>query len=122
MIRRFAACLSLLTGLLTGLILFAATPATAAEPPAETPAAIAGDEAHLASYRHKADAERGWKVLSEAYSSVLYFHPVIREVDLPGKGHFFRLFADGDQVMVESLCRSMHERKLYCVLMPQPSP
>jgi|GEM_PF-2238068 len=90
----------------------------ATAPAATTPAPTT--EAHLASYRHRADAERGWKVLTEAYSSVLYFHAAIREVDLPGKGkgHYFRLFADGDQEMMGSLCKSMHERKLYCVLMP----
>lgn len=77
-------------------------------------------EAHLASYRHKADAERGWKVLSESYSSVLYFRAAIREVDLPGKGmgHFFRLYADGEPDMLQSLCRSMQARKLYCVIHP----
>lgn len=79
-------------------------------------------EAHLASYRHKADAERGWKVLTEAYSSILYFHPAIREVDLPGKGHYFRLFASGDQQVMASLCQSMHEKKLYCVMMPAGTP
>jgi hypothetical protein len=94
--------------------------------PAETPAAAPAPshEAHLASYRRMADAERGWKVLTDAYSSVLYFHPAIREVDLPGKnmGHFFRLFAAGDQEMMTSLCKSMHEKKLYCVIMPAGKP
>jgi hypothetical protein len=74
--------------------------------------------AHLASYRSKATAERGWRILADAYSSVLYFHPVIREVDLPGKGHFFRLYADGDQQLLVSLCDSMRQRALYCVLHP----
>ncbi|HVI51688.1 MAG TPA: hypothetical protein VM661_10795 [Candidatus Sulfotelmatobacter sp.] len=108
MTRRIAACLLVFLGL---------SPALRAE---ETSTSAPTFEAHLASYRHKADAERGWKVLSDSYSSVLYFHAAIREVDLPGKGkgHYFRLFADGDQDMMESLCKSMHERKLYCVLMP----
>jgi len=92
----------------------------------EAPAAHTGRtfEAHLASYRRKSDAERGWKVLTAEYSSILYFHPAIREVDLPGKnmGHFFRLFASGDQDVMASLCKSMHEKKLYCVNMPAGTP
>ncbi|HLN25225.1 MAG TPA: hypothetical protein VK558_14730 [Patescibacteria group bacterium] len=78
-------------------------------------------EAHLASYKSKAAAERGWTVLTDSYSSVLYFHPTIREVDLPGKGHYFRLYAEGDQDMMATLCRSMaaHKpHKLDCTLRP----
>ena len=102
----------------------ALTSPAVAEPAAATHAAGPTHEAHLASYRRKADADRGWKVLTAAYSSVLYFHPAIREVDLPGKnmGHFYRLFAAGDQEVMASLCKSMHEKKLYCVIMPAGTP
>ena len=63
-------------------------------------------------------------MLTAEYSSILYFHPAIREVNLPGKnmGHFFRLFASGDQDVMASLCKSMHEKKLYCVNMPAGTP
>lgn len=131
---RRPAALALTCLLLSSASAYAAEEATPAVPPAEAltapaePAAIhaAGPthEAHLASYRRKADAERGWKVLTAAYSSILYFHPAIREVDLPGKnmGHFYRLFAAGDQEVMASLCKSMHEKKLYCVTMPAGTP
>lgn len=94
-----------------------AAPQASPAPQAKVPT----HEAHLASYRRKSDAERGWKVLTAAYSSILYFTPEIREVDLPGKGHFFRLMASGDQDVMASLCKSMHEKKLYCVYMPIPA-
>ena len=95
-------------------------PAWAEDAPAApaAPATAKTFRAHLASYRHKADADRGWKVLTAQYSSILYFHPGTEEIDLPGKGHFIRLFAEGDQEVMESLCKSMHEHKLYCVMFP----
>jgi len=97
-----------------------AAPAAATPAPAAAPAAapVKLYRAHLASYRHQADADRGWKVLTAQYSSILYFKPGTEEIDLPGKGHFIRLFAEGDQNVMETLCKSMHEHKLYCVMFP----
>jgi hypothetical protein len=131
---RRSAVLALTCLLFSSAAAYAAEEATPAAPPTETPAVSPTEapaahtgrtfEAHLASYRRKSDAERGWKVLTAEYSSILYFHPTIREVDLPGKnmGHFFRLFASGDQDVMASLCKSMHEKKLYCVNMPAGTP
>ena len=96
----------------------AAFAADSAPPELIGPQALAktGDMAsvHLASYRSRDMAEKGWKVLDDHYSGLIYFKPVIREVDLPGKGHFYRLFAEGEPAMIASLCASLKARKLYC--------
>lgn len=84
------------------------------------PAAAAAQQpeayAHLASYRSRESAEKGWRAMTELYSSVLYFQPTFRIVDLAGKGRFFRLYAQGDQALMRLLCDSLRRRKLYCVL------
>lgn len=91
---------------LAAILSFAAT-AAAAEPMAL---------AHLASYKSRDNAERGWRILTDQYSSVLYFKPAMRIVDLDGKGRFFRLYAEGDQELMRMLCASLVQRRLYCVL------
>lgn len=91
------------------LALFAACvgPALSAEPEVM---------AHLASYRSKAGAEKGWRVMAETYSSVLYFEPEVLRIEIVEKGEFFRLYAAGDQELVRMLCGSLNERSLYCAL------
>lgn len=81
----------------------------AATAPAASPAAV-----HIASYKSKATADLGWRVLADHYSGLLYAAPEIREVDLPGKGHFYRLFASGDPDLIKTLCASLKAHKLYC--------
>lgn len=80
-----------------------------AEDVATSPAAV-----HIASYKSKATADLGWRVLTDHYSGLLYAAPEIREVDLPGKGHFYRLFASGDPALMQTLCASLKAHKLYC--------
>lgn len=72
--------------------------------------------AHLASYKVARNADTGWHEIAEGFSSVLYFTPKIVEVDIPGKGHFRRLYATGDQELVRTLCGSMKARRQYCML------
>lgn len=96
--------------LLLSLGLVAAAVPAAAE---QAPAAIM---AHLASYKSRDSAERGWRVLADHYSSVLYFSPQFRIVDLDGKGKFFRLYAEGDEELMRMLCQSLQQRRMYCVL------
>lgn len=72
--------------------------------------------AHLASYKVARNADTGWHDLADGFSSILYFAPKIVEVTLPGKGHFRRLYATGDQELVRTLCGSMKARKQYCML------
>lgn len=72
--------------------------------------------AHLASYRSRAAAERGWHILTDQYSSILYTRAELRIVQLGAKGEWWRVYADGDQTIVRMLCDSMKQRKLYCTL------
>ncbi|MBF0375267.1 MAG: hypothetical protein HQL39_17860 [Alphaproteobacteria bacterium] len=75
-----------------------------------------GVMAHLASYKTISGAEKGWKTLSEGYSSVLYFKPDIKAIDLTAKGQWVRLYAQGDEKMMRLLCASLKEKKQYCEL------
>jgi len=92
------------------------TPPVQADEPVEAEETAPLAQAHLASYRSEADAQRGWQVLTGYYSGLLQLEQAIVEVDLPRKGHFYRLYAVGDQDMVARLCRSLKQRKLACDL------
>lgn len=87
-----------------------------AEKPKEPRSAV-----HLASYRSKKAADRGWVQLRRVYKDALdgLGHEVT-QVDLgPGKGIYYRLKAGplGDKDAAASLCRKLKSRKQYC----QPS-
>ncbi len=101
-----------MTRLITALALAASfAPAAAAAQDAPSPIM-----AHLASYKSRVNAEKGWRVLADQYSSVLYFQPQLRIVDIDGKGQFFRLYAEGDEELMRLLCDSLAQLKRYCVL------
>lgn len=89
----------------------------------ELPGAAIGKGAvalHLASYKNPANAERGWTQLSEANADLLGAQrPIVRRVDLPGKGIFYRLHAGPVASMsdAKALCAALKARNLYCVPM-----
>ena len=75
---------------------------------------------HLASYRRYANAERGWSRLNQLYGDILGgLSPVIREVDLPEKGVFQRLFAGpvASDTQARDLCSRLQARGAYCTVM-----
>ena len=75
---------------------------------------------HLASYRRYANAERGWSRLNQLYSDILSgMSPVIREVNLPEKGVFQRLFAGpvASDTQARDLCSRLQARGAYCAVM-----
>ncbi|MEQ8603940.1 MAG: SPOR domain-containing protein [Marivibrio sp.] len=98
----------------------------AAEPQqsAATPSVVQGAEVadgavalHLASYKQQANAERGWRELSAANSDLLGgTRPIVRRVDVPGKGLFYRLYAGpiADMANARALCTALKARNLYC--------
>jgi tetratricopeptide (TPR) repeat protein len=73
---------------------------------------------HLASYRSRAAAEKGWAALSASHKALLgNYRPFITRVDLgSGKGIYFRLFAGplADTAAANSLCGQLRERRQYC--------
>ncbi len=73
---------------------------------------------HLASYRSRAAAEKGWAALSSSHRELLgSFRPFIARVDLgAGKGVYFRLFAGPlpDTAAANSLCGQLKQRRQYC--------
>ena len=100
-------------------------PATAAAPPPKAPAPEAevtevatGPAVHLASYRSRRQADRGWTILRRSHRSLLEgLRPEVSEVDLgPGKGLFYRLKAGpvASRPAAEALCRALRLRRQYC--------
>ncbi len=73
---------------------------------------------HLASYRSRKAADRGWTQLRRAHQALLgNLSPEITEINLgPGKGIFYRLKAGplNDRAAAESLCGKLKSRRQYC--------
>ncbi|MCW8836838.1 MAG: SPOR domain-containing protein [Rhodospirillales bacterium] len=73
---------------------------------------------HLASFRSRASANRGWAQLRRAHQAVLgSLQPAIQQVDLGrGKGIFYRLMAGPlkSQAEAVSICTNLKRRRQYC--------
>lgn len=103
------------------------SPATPAAETAKTPAAPAKTGAkhtgpqtavHLASYRTRKAADRGWAQLRRSYGDLLgALSPEVAKVNLgPGKGIYYRLKAgpiDG-KAAADNICRQLKARRQYC--------
>ena len=76
--------------------------------------------AHLASLTSKMGAKREWEALSQKYVGLLSgVTGHIKEVNLPRKGRYFRVFAGNFSSLTgaSAFCDVMKERKQYCVPM-----
>lgn len=94
-------------------------PAAAAPPAAKGPAAVKGAAAvHLASYRSRQQADRGWLQIQRAHKEILgKLQPDIAEVNLgAGKGTYFRLKAGplASKEAAADICRQLKQRRQYC--------
>jgi hypothetical protein len=94
-------------------------PAAAAPPAAKGPAAVKGAAAvHLASYRSRQQADRGWQQIQRAHKEILgKLQPDIAEVNLgAGKGTYFRLKAGplANKEAAADICRQLKQRRQYC--------
>jgi len=99
----------------------APAPATAAQQAQPKPAALpAGPQpaVHIASFRSRQAADRGWAQLRRAHRSLLQnLKPEITRVNLGrGKGVFYRLVAGPlkTQADVQRTCRQLKSRRQYC--------
>lgn len=89
--------------------------------PAETgaPVQLSGPQpgVHLASYRSRKDAERGWSQLRRAHKTELSsLQSEITEINLGAKGIFYRLKAGPltDKRAADGLCRQLKQRRQFC--------
>jgi hypothetical protein len=84
---------------------------------AETPDSA---HVHLASYRSKKDAQRGWKSLQKRHNDLLGdLSSRVNEVDLgSGKGVYFRVEAGPlrDKKSAEELCEKLKSRNMFCTV------
>ncbi|NMM44155.1 hypothetical protein HH303_06685 [Rhodospirillaceae bacterium KN72] len=85
---------------------------------AAVPDATSGSVAmHLASYKDPNNAEVGWKQLLAGNRDQLDgLRPIVRKVDIPGKGIFYRLHAGpiASKAQADAMCRTLKARGLYC--------
>ncbi|MEM9495036.1 MAG: SPOR domain-containing protein [Pseudomonadota bacterium] len=72
---------------------------------------------HLASYREIVEAREGWRQLQRENPDELgLLEPRVEEVDLPGKGIFFRLVGGGfsSQAKAGELCGQLKAKGMFC--------
>ncbi len=72
--------------------------------------------AHLASYKQRSRARVGWKRLKRIEGGLGELSRRVRQVDIPGRGRFYRLYAVGDAAKLKLLCQSLVSKDKYCVL------
>lgn len=76
-----------------------------------------GTAVHLASYKDPANAEKGWQALVAGNGDQLTnLRPVIRQVEIPGRGVFYRLHAGplASATAAEAMCQTLTSRGVYC--------
>ncbi len=89
-------------------------------PQSKAPVPSGAVAAHLASYKHRDRARMGWDLLSLDEEGLRDLKPRLRQVDIPGQGRFYRLYAVGDAAKLRGLCKSLVLRDKYCVLSRLP--
>ena len=63
---------------------------------------------YLASYKTEAWAKKGWGILAAQSASLKGLEPVMRSVEIKGKGTFVRLFAAAkDEADGKRLCKEL---------------
>lgn len=81
----------------------------------ETKIPANGTAIHLASYKEIGSAKRGWQVLSDSHKELVSLKPLYVSVDLPGKGHFLRLYGTGrDASSLKTICSEIQAEGAYC--------
>ena len=87
--------------------------------PGTKPRAMGGQAAiHLASYRSRQQADRGWQQIKRAHGEILgNLEPEISEVNLgQGKGTYFRLKVGplADKKAAADMCGKLKQRRQFC--------
>lgn len=98
--------------------------AVAVMPPAPPPAAAPAEAApaagprklvYLASYKTEDWAKKGWGILASHSAGLKTSEPVMKAVDLKGKGKFVRLFAAAkDDAAAKAICKELGKTVAEC--------
>jgi hypothetical protein len=74
---------------------------------------------HLASYRHREQAQEGWRQLQRENPDELgLLEPRIIAVTIPEKGDFLRLIGGGfsSQEKAAALCTNLKQKGVFCTV------
>lgn len=72
---------------------------------------------HIASYKSRAAAENGWQIFMRRHAVELSaLAPVIRQVDVAGKGRFFRLIGASldNRRTAAAICEALKAQGTFC--------
>lgn len=84
--------------------------------PAPEPAKVAPKTlVYLASYKTEAWAKKGWGILASGSPGLKAAEPVMKNVEIKGKGKFVRLFAGvGDDAAGKAVCKELRHQVAEC--------
>jgi len=70
----------------------------------------------LASFKDPKNSDASWAMMRQRYGSLLSgLRKEIRETDLPGRGHYYQLFAAGlDEADAQALCHLIKHKGHWC--------
>ena len=75
---------------------------------------------HLSSEISLEAAKMEWRHLKRRYSMLKALKPKYKALDVPGKGHFVRLYAVGEGGKARWICKELKKKGKYCGIMPVP--
>ena len=75
---------------------------------------------HLSSEISLEAAKMEWRTLTREYSMLKALEPKFQALDVPGKGHFVRLYGVGEGGKARWICKELKAKGHYCGVMPVP--
>ena len=75
---------------------------------------------HLSSEISLEAAKMEWRHLKREYSMLKALKPKYQALDVPGKGHFVRVYAVGEGGKARWICKELKKKGKYCGVMPVP--
>ena len=75
---------------------------------------------HLSSEISPEAAKMEWRRLKREFSMLKQLSPKYHSLDVPGKGHFVRVYAIGEGGKARRICKALKKKGQYCGVMPIP--
>ncbi|GAB6043269.1 hypothetical protein [Endothiovibrio diazotrophicus] len=75
---------------------------------------------HLSSEISPEAAKMEWRSLTRKYSMLKALEPRYQSLDIPGKGHFVRVYGVGEGGKARWICKQLKKKGQYCAVMRVP--